>query len=46
MLSVGYGLAGWLSNQFGPASVFLLDGLMMVVLNSLPLLLRGIREIE
>jgi len=46
MLPVGYVLAGWLSDQFGPASVFLLGGLMMVVLNSLPLLLRGIREIE
>ena len=46
MLPVGYVLAGWLSDQFGPTSVFLLGGLMMVVLNSLPLLLRGIREIE
>ena len=46
MLPVGYVLAGWLSDQYGPTSVFLLGGLMMVVLNSLPLLLRGIREIE
>ncbi|EFH81080.1 MFS transporter [Ktedonobacter racemifer] len=46
MLPVGYVLAGWLSDQFGPTSVFLLGGLMMVVLNSLLLLLCGIREIE
>ncbi len=46
MLPIGYVLAGWLSDHFGPASVFLLGGLMMVVLNSLPLLLRGIREVE
>ena len=46
MLPVGYVLAGWLSDQFGPTSVFLLGGLMMVVLNSLLLLLRGIRERE
>lgn len=45
MLPAGYVLAGGLSDQFGPTSVFLLGGLMMVVLNSLPLLLRSIREI-
>jgi hypothetical protein len=46
MLPVGYVLVGWFSDQFDPTSVFLFGGLMMVVLNSLPLLLRGIREIE
>lgn len=46
MLPAGYVLAGWLSDHYGPTSVFLLGGLMMVVLNSLPLFLRGIREIE
>lgn len=46
MLPLGYVSAGWLSDHFGPASVFLFGGLMMVVLNSLPLCLRGIREVQ
>jgi MFS family permease len=46
MLPVGYVVAGWLSDHYGPSSVFLLGGLMMVVLNSLPLLLKGIREVD
>ena len=46
MLPIGYVLSGWLSDHFGPASVFLLGGLLMVVLNSLPLLLRSIREVK
>jgi len=46
MLPIGYILSGWLSDQFGPVSVFILGGLMMVVLNSFPLILRDIRKID
>lgn len=46
LLPISYVLAGWLSDSFGPAAVFLTSGLLMVILNSLPLFLRGIREVE
>jgi MFS family permease len=46
LLPISYVLAGWLSDSFGPAAVFLTGGLLMVILNSLPLFLRGIREVE
>lgn len=46
MLPVGYVLAGWLSDHFGAASVFVLGGLLMVLLNSIPLFLHNIRKLE
>lgn len=46
LLPVGYVVAGWLSDRSGPTAVFLIGGLSMIVLNCLPLLWRGIREIK
>jgi MFS family permease len=46
LLPVGYILAGWLGDHLGPATVFLLAGIVMVVLNIIPLFLREIRELE
>lgn len=46
LLPIGYVLAGWLGDRVGPAAVFLLGGMVMVVLNLLPLLLRDIRRLE
>ena len=46
LLPFGYVLAGWLGDRSGPASVFFIGGLSMVILNCIPLFLRGIREIE
>lgn len=46
MLPVGYVLAGWLGDHLGAASVFVLGGLLMVLLNSIPLFLRNIRNLE
>src|SRR6185312_2012058 len=46
LLPVGYILAGWLGDQLGPAMVFLLAGMVMVILNVIPLFLRAIRELE
>ncbi len=42
----GYLLAGWVSDRFGPPAVFLGAGLLVVLLNGLPLLLRDIRELQ
>ena len=46
LLPISYVLAGWLSDSFGPAAVFLIGGTLMVILNSLPLFLREIRDLE
>ena len=46
LLPIGYVLAGWLGDRVGPATVFLLGGMMMVVLNLLPMLVRDIRRLE
>ncbi len=46
LLPLGYVLAGLLSDHFGPAAVFLCGGLLMVILNSIPLFLRDIRELQ
>lgn len=43
---IGYALAGWLTDRAGPASVFLIGGGIIAVLNIIPLFLRGIREIH
>jgi hypothetical protein len=45
-LPLGYVLAGWLSDHLGPASVFLLGGLGMVILDLIPLFLRDIRNLQ
>lgn len=42
----GYVLAGWASDRFGPPAVFLGAGLLVVLMNSAPLLLRDIRELQ
>ena len=44
LLPIGYVLAGWLGDRVGPAAVFLLGGIVMVLLNLLPMLLRDIRR--
>jgi MFS family permease len=46
LLPVGYVLAGWLGDRLGPSTVFLLSGMVMVVLNIIPLFLRDIRKLE
>lgn len=46
LLPIGYVLAGWLGDRVGPAAVFLLGGIVMVVLNLLPMLVRDIRRLE
>jgi MFS family permease len=46
LLPVGYVLAGWLGDRLGPPMVFLLAGLVMVVVDLLPLLLKDIRRLE
>jgi MFS family permease len=46
LLPIGYVLAGWLGDRVGPATVFLLGGIVMVVLNLLPMLVRDIRRLE
>jgi len=46
LLPIGYVLAGWLGDRVGPAAVFLLGGIMMVVLNLLPMLIRDIWRLE
>lgn len=46
LLPLGYVLAGWLGDRLGPPMVFLIGGLLMVVLSSVPLLLREIRELR
>ncbi len=46
LLPIGYVVAGWLTDRFGPASVFLIGGGIIAVLDSIPLFLRGIREIS
>ena len=42
----GYLLAGWASDRFGPPAVFLGAGLLVVLLNGAPLLLRDIRDLQ
>lgn len=42
----GYLLAGWASDRFGPPAVFLGAGLLVVLLNGAPLLLRDIRNLQ
>jgi MFS family permease len=46
LLPIGYVLAGWLGDRLGPSTVFLLAGMVMIVLNTIPLFLRDIRELE
>jgi MFS family permease len=46
LLPLGYVLAGLLSDHLGPPSVFLLGGLLMVILNIVPLFLRDIRKLQ
>ena len=46
LLPVGYALAGWLSDHLGPSAVFLLGGLVLVVLDCIPLFLRAIRNLQ
>jgi MFS family permease len=46
LLPIGYVLAGWLGDRVGPAAVFLLGGIVIVLLNLLPMLLRDIRRLE
>ncbi len=46
LLPVGYALAGWLSDRLGPSAVFLLGGLVLVVLDCIPLFLRAIRNLQ
>lgn len=46
LLPPGYVLAGLLSDHFGPTSVFLFGGLLMVLLNIVPLFLRDIRALQ
>jgi MFS family permease len=46
LLPIGYVVAGWLGDRSGPASVFFIGGLSMVILNCLPLFLRSIREVK
>jgi len=38
--------AGWLGDRLGPSTVFLLAGMVMVVLNIIPMFLRDIRELK
>jgi len=45
-LPVGYLLGGWMGDRFGPVSVFLFAGLLITISNVIPLLVRGIRELE
>ncbi len=46
LLPIGYVLAGWLTDRFGPAWVFLIGGGIIAVLDIIPLFLRGIRELR
>jgi MFS family permease len=46
LLPFGYVLAGWLGDRSGPAFVFFIGGLSMVILNCIPLFLRSIRKVE
>ena len=46
LLPPGYVLAGLLSDHFGPTSVFLFGGLLMGLLNIVPLFLRDIRALQ
>jgi MFS family permease len=46
LLPVGYILAGWFGDRLGPSTVFLLSGIVMVILNIIPLFLRDIRKLE
>ena len=46
LLPVGYILAGWLSDRLGPSAVFLLGGLIVVILDIIPLFFSDIRELE
>lgn len=46
LLPLSYVVAGWLSDHLGPTSVFLLGGLLMVLLNSVPLFLRNIYAVD
>jgi MFS family permease len=46
LLPIGFVLAGWLTDRFGPASVFLIGGGIIAILDTIPLFLRGIREIQ
>jgi MFS family permease len=46
LLQLGYVLAGWLGDHWGPSLVFLLAGITMVVLDLLPLFLRDIRALS
>lgn len=44
LLPLGYVFAGWISDSWGPAAVFLFGGLFMALLNAFPLFLRDIRR--
>jgi len=46
LLPLGYVFAGWISDSLGPAAVFLLGGLVMVLLNAIPLFLHDIRTLQ
>lgn len=46
LLPLGYVLAGLLSDRFGPPAVFLYGGLLMVILDIIPLFLRDIRKLQ
>lgn len=46
LFPLGYLLSGWTSDRFGPASVFLAGGIIIVGMSSIPLFLRGIRSID
>ncbi|MFL5628631.1 MAG: hypothetical protein ACJ788_23875 [Ktedonobacteraceae bacterium] len=46
LLPLGYVLAGLLSDRFGPPAVFLCGGLLMVILDIIPLFLRDIRKLQ
>ncbi len=46
LLPLGYVLAGWLGDHLGPSAVFLFGGMMMVVLDLIPLFIHDIRAMQ
>lgn len=46
LLPIGYVVAGWLTDRFGPAWVFIIGGGIMAVTHLIPLFLRDIRKLN
>ena len=46
LLPIGFGLAGWAADSFGPAAVFVADGALTAAVALLGLASRAIRELE